>query len=476
MAAISVLHKGGNAVDAAIGGTFAANISEVAFTSLGGGGFLNIREPDGTGRVLDFFVNSPGLGSVEQVKAADFTPVVVTFPGAEQEFHVGPGSVAVPGTLAGFLTAHARFGRVPLKSVVAPAIAAAQRGAEVEPVQAEVLALIRDILKLTSDSQALIRTDLGHYAEAGDTVANSDLARFLQRIGDGEVDSIKSSAYADPLLDLMAQTAGHITREDLNAYEVMERTPLVVMRNGAEINLNARPAFGGAIIADALERLAPVEQPPEIWKNVIDALARSTAAIRAADLRDGIPHVSRGTTHISVVDSDGMVASLTTSNGSGSGTVIPGTGILLNNMLGEEDLNPGGFHSLPPGLRLGSMMAPTILCQGDGSITGLGSGGSERIRSALLLTLLRIVDLGMDITEAITGPRLHPGPSAIEIEPGWNEEVIDQLQTVAPVNLWPTSNLFFGGVHAVTRHADGSVTAVGDHRRDGAAVVVPPAP
>ena len=473
MAAISVLQAGGNAVDAAIGGTLAANVSEVAFTSLGGGGFLNVREPDGTGHVLDFFVTAPGLGSGERAEAADFTPVLVEFPGAEQEFHVGPGSVAVPGALAGFLTAHNRFGRAPLTSIVAPATTLARNGAVIEPVQAEVLELIYEILTLTPASQELIATDVGSTAGAGDVVRNPDLARFLRRIGEGEVDSIQSPAYAQPLLKLMNRTAGHVTQRDLEEYEVMERAPLEVERNGTQISLNARPAFGGAIIADALNRLLPAEQIPEIWTNTAAALQQSTAAIRLADLNDGIPHVSRGTTHISVVDSEGMIASMTTSNGSGSGTVIPGTGIHLNNMLGEEDLNPGGFHSIPPGLRLGSMMAPTILHQPDGSITGIGSGGSERIRSALLLALVRMIDLNMDVAQAICAPRLHPGPTAIEVEPGWSTEVIEQLASLDSVNIWPVPNLFFGGVHAVTRHGDGSVTAVGDSRRDGAAVVVP---
>jgi gamma-glutamyltranspeptidase/glutathione hydrolase len=473
LAAAAVLRAGGNAVDAAFGGTLAACVAEVVFTSLGGGGFLNLRQPDGTGHVLDFFVNTPGLGADPDVDAEPhFTPITVRYPGAEQVFHVGPGSVAVPGSLAGLLEASRRYGRVPLSTVVAPAVELALGGAVLEPVQATVLDLVREIMGLTEECNRLISTPNGP-AAAGDRLHNTDYARFLRRVGEGEIESMLSVPFADPLLDLMTHTSGHVTGEDLRAYAVVERSPLMVGRHGDQIALNARPAFGGAIVAEALNELPRMDGSPAAWAQVVAALNDATERVRLADLAAGIPHVSRGTTHISVVDADGMVASLTTSNGSGSGVVQPGTGIHLNNMLGEEDLNPGGFHSLPPGIRMGSMMAPTIASRADGTITGLGTGGSERIRSALLVTLLRLIDLEEGAPSAIGGPRLHPSRAEVQLEPGWSPEVAEILGRSIPVNIWPGTNLFFGGVHAVTRHPDGSVTAVGDSRRGGAAAVVP---
>jgi gamma-glutamyltranspeptidase/glutathione hydrolase len=472
LAAVAVLRAGGNAVDAAIGGMLAASVSELVFTSLGGGGFLNLRLPDGTVKVLDFFVNAPGLGSAE-AGAADFTPVVVEFLGATQEFHVGPGSVAVPGALAGYLTAHRDYGRAPLATLTAPAVVLARRGAVVEPVQAEVMDLVREILSLTPESHQLIRTPDGD-AAAGDVVDNPALADFLHLVGEGGITSVTSPAYAQPLLDLMAHTAGHVTAEDLRNYEVAERAPLIVERRGAQIALNSPPAFGGAIVAAALERLDPLDGSPQSWVEAARALNEATEQVRRATEAADIGLVSKGTTHISVVDGDGMVATMTTSNGSGSGAVIPGTGIYLNNMLGEEDLHPGGFHALPAGSRLGSMMNPTIVTQPDGTVTGLGSGGSERIRSAMLAALLRVIDLNEDTATAIGAPRIHPDPGDVQLEPGWPNEAVVALGDVAPVNIWSRRNLFFGGVHAVTRHADGSVTAVADPRRDGAVAVVPP--
>lgn len=471
LAAAAVLRAGGNAVDAALGGMLAACVAEVVFTSLGGGGFLMVRPPGGPETVLDFFVNTPGLGAASKDEAPDFTPVTVRYPGTDQVFHVGPGSVAVPGALAGVLTASQRFGRLPLAEVVAPAVVLARDGATLEPIQAVVLDLVREIMMLTEECARLISTPTGH-AVAGDKLHNSDFARFLRRLGEGEVTSMLSIPFLDPFLDLMTHTSGHVTQADLEHYEVITREPVRVARQGSVVALNAPPAFGGAIVADALRRVPPIDDTADGWAAVLAALRDATEANRVADMAAGIPHVTQGTTHISVVDADGMMASMTTSNGSGSGVVHPGTGIHLNNMMGEEDLNPGGFHSLPAGIRMGSMMAPIIVTRADGSVTGMGTGGSERIRSALLMSLVRMIDCDVTTDTAIAGPRMHPGDGGVQMEPGWPTEVPTLLRKSEPVNIWPAPNLFFGGVHAVTRHADGSVTAVGDSRRSGAAVVV----
>ncbi len=472
LAAAAVLRAGGNAVDAALGGTLAACVSEVVFTSLGGGGFMLVGLPDGRQEVLDFFVNTPGLGATDSDADPEFTPVTVRYPGTEQVFHVGPGSVAVPGALAGFLEAHRRHGRLDLARVVAPAIELARNGAVLEPVQAVVLDLVREIMSLTEECARLISTPHGH-AVAGDLLHNEDFARFLRRMGEGQVTSLLSLPFADPLIDLMTHTAGHVTVADLEAYRVITREPLSVRRNGAQISLNAPPAFGGVIVAEALSRLDILDGSPESWVEVVGALKSATASGRVADLAADTPQVTQGTTHISVIDADGMVVSMTTSNGAGSGVVQPGTGIHLNNMLGEEDLNPGGFHSLPPGIRMGSMMAPLVITAADGTVTALGTGGSERIRSALLLSVLRLVDLGSSLDAAVAAPRLHPSDGEVQLEPGWDPEVADLLRKQEPVNIWPAANLFYGGVHAVSRRPDGSVIAVGDSRRSGAAVVVP---
>ena len=183
---------------------------------------------------------------------------------------------------------------------------------------------------------------------------------------------------------------------------------------------------------------------------------------------------SRGTTHISIADRSGNLASLTLSNGEGSGYVIPGTGIMLNNMLGEEDLNHGGFHHWPTNSRLASMMAPSLIFHNNGHTTVLGSGGSNRIRTAILQTIINLLDLRLPLIEAIHHPRIHFENGLLNLEPGFPAQAIDRLkQSPFDIKEWPEPNLFFGGVHGVTIDpASGKLHGAGDPRRGGASVVI----
>lgn len=237
---------------------------------------------------------------------------------------------------------------------------------------------------------------------------------------------------------------------------------------------NPPPSVGGSIVVQALASL-PAADVGIDWAAAAAALADATAQSR------GPGQVPTGTTHISVVDADGRFAAITTSNGSGSGCVVPGWGVPLNNMLGEEDLRPADGSVLPPGARMRSMMAPSMVDLADGSRAALGTGGSERIRSALLGVLLRLVDEGASLVDAVAAPRVHVSTDGVvHVEAGIPEADLTALSSLSAergwgdVARWPGTNLFFGGVHAVRRAADGSVEAVGDARRSGAVGIVHP--
>jgi gamma-glutamyltranspeptidase/glutathione hydrolase len=177
---------------------------------------------------------------------------------------------------------------------------------------------------------------------------------------------------------------------------------------------------------------------------------------------------SRGTTHISVADARGNIASLTASNGEGCAYMLPGTGIMLNNMLGEEDLNPGGFNRWKTGVRLASMMSPAVVEKPDGTRFALGSGGSNRIRSAVTQVLVNLLDYGMAPEQAVSAPRIHLEGDMLSIEPGYVAEALSALETSAPKShIWPAKNLFFGGVHTVSVQPGGIFDGVGDPRRGG---------
>jgi gamma-glutamyltranspeptidase/glutathione hydrolase len=180
----------------------------------------------------------------------------------------------------------------------------------------------------------------------------------------------------------------------------------------------------------------------------------------------GRPLKRGGTTHISTIDTAGNSASLTLSNGEGSGYLLPGTGVMLNNMLGEEDLNPDGFNRWATDVRVGSMMAPT-LAEDRRHLIAIGSGGSNRLRTAILQTLSNLIDFGMSPKEAVNAPRLHLERGHLDIEPGFTAEAVDALGAAYPNHrLWSDHNLFFGGTHTVCW--DGrQFSGAGDPRRGG---------
>ena len=179
----------------------------------------------------------------------------------------------------------------------------------------------------------------------------------------------------------------------------------------------------------------------------------------------------RGTTHMSVIDADGNLASLTVSNGEGSGYVVPGTGIVMNNMLGEEDLNPGGFQRWPTGHRMTSMMAPTLLEWPDGDTVALGSGGSNRLRTAILQVLLNLIDFKLPVEEAVQAPRVHYENGLLSIEGRFDVDELGALLDAYPEHhLWEERNMFFGGVHTVAATKKG-MQGAGDERRGGVSVV-----
>jgi gamma-glutamyltranspeptidase/glutathione hydrolase len=476
-----MLRLGGNAFDATVAAGFASAVCEPGFTSLAGGGFLLARVADGADVVFDFFVDTPGRGRPGGAPSPVFDEVTVRFAAADQTFHCGPGSVAVPGVLAGYLHVHDRLGRLPLADVVAPAARLALDGVEVSPTQAEDFALLAPILGRTDGSRAIFFPD-GTLLGAGDQLHNPDLGQFLVELGEDPRRTFYAGDLAQRLVDQLDQHGGLLTLEDLAAYRVIERRPLAVAYRGTTVLTNPPPTFGGALLGVALRRFEATGRPAPVGSA---ARARALAEVMAGVDRDRLaghpevlaalrgdqdddprarPLATRGTTHVTVADAEGNVAAMTTSNGECSGDVLAGTGISCNNMLGEDDLHPDGFHAAPPGVRVASMMSPTFVLDADSQVTlALGSGGSKRIRSAILQVLTAVVDQGTDLREAVDAPRIHWDEDHLEVEPGLAPDVVEALHDLAPVNTWPTTSMYFGGVHAVAPGRDGA----GDARRGG---------
>ena len=464
-AAAQVLRAGGNAVDAAVAAGFAASVAEPGLASLGGGGFLLWAPPTGPERLLDFFVDAPGRGRPPGATAPSLLPVTVRFAGADQVFSAGWGSVAVPGCLDGWVHASRTLGRLPLAQVVAPAARLARDGAVLDAAQAGLLELLRDILLLTPEGRAVFAPS-GRLLRAGERLRTPLLADVLDDVARGSVTGFAS--LSGVLQEAADRTGALLGAEDVAAYAVLEREPLRTRYRDAEVVTNAPPSFGGALVLAALEELAaqpPLDGSPAAVVRLADALTRMSQRHVTA------PQAVRGTTHVSVLDGDGGLAAMTLSNGSCSGVFVPGTGVQLNNVMGEADLHPGGA-STPVGTRIGSMMAPSLLRTADGTRTALGSGGSERIRSALLCTLTALADRAAPLEDAVRAPRLHWDRRVLQVEPGRGPDVLATLRPGREVHEWTAPDLYFGGVHAVSRAADGTARAVGDARRAGVGLVV----
>ena len=459
-AAGDILTGGGNAVDAAIAGAFAACVCEPVLASPGGGGFAMVRDPAGGCTVFDFFVQTPVRKAEGPV---EFTRIKADFGPALQGFHIGHGATATPGFVAGLQALAGAAGTLGLPALMKPAIQAARDGVTVNGFQAYLFGVVAPILLASGRSRSLFAPD-GHLLKQGETFYNRQLARFFETLADD---------WYSPLLDDQAQ-GGHLRAEDFAAYEVIRRTPLEVGHNGARIFFNPPPSAGGVMIAGALGLLDGSNEP---------AMARALAAMDEARCETGGdlglmlarfgPPAYRGTTHISVVDANGGACAITLSNGEGNGHMAGNLGFMANNMLGEADVNPHGKTGWREDVRLSSMMAPGLMIDGDGAMTAFGSGGSNRIRSAILCVLTRMIDGKLDARTAVDAARLHVENGHLDFEGHMAPDMIKQLETAfADQRQWPDPNMFFGGCHMAGRRGDGSFYGAGDARRSGVFAVI----
>mgnify|MGYP003637711449 FL=1 len=484
-AAAEVLRAGGNAFDAAIAAFLAACVAEPVLASLGGGGFLAARRANASGtnatEVFDFFTQTPRRRPTQG--EIDFKPITADFGIAQQEFHIGLGAVATPGAVAGIFAVHDALGRMPMADIAAPAIALARDGVRINPFQAYLLGVVAPIYTATPGAVAqFCRPNVMSptLLPSGAVYQPTGFAKFLSALVSEGAELFYQGAIADAITGLPGCAIG---RDDLAGYRVQRRAPWTAHLDGTDVFLNPPPAAGGALIAFALAHLnaqGPTHDPAGALVDAMSAAnqARSESGLDAAPeagaevLRQMMPNppAYRGTTHISTADSDGNIAAITVSNGEGCGHVLAGTGIMLNNMLGEDDLNAAGFFTWPEDVRLSSMMAPGLMSQPDGTWTAFGSGGSNRIRSALTQVIVNIARHGMDVTDAVNAPRLHLEGTKLSLEPGFDDAMIAAIKATAvadDISVWPEQNMFFGGVHVLCRAPAGHVQGAGDPRRDG---------
>src|SRR5919112_2678235 len=427
-AAAETYRAGGNAADAAVAAAAGVGVTEPLMSSIGGGGFALVRDPSGEAELIDYYDVMPGKGLPASAFGAGGGPQTMILKyGAGVRSIVGGASSAVPGSLRGWETILARHGRLGLKEALAPAVRFAREGFRVCKTSALWFGVAEEVLRLTEETRKHFYKGKRVYRE-GEQMRFPDLADTLEAVGEGGVGIFYEGELARRISAYMLQMGGVITEEDLAGYEAIVREPMSVRYGAGAMYTNGPPSAGGPTLAQMLKVVSAYDlatMPEGEYVRVmagamklalsdretayLDGAENSRVAERltgeeyAAEQRRrifsafGSPH----TTHLSCVDSEGLAVSITASMGYGSGLVVPGTGIPMNNTLGEPELNPRGFHALTPGKRLISSMSPTVVSSPDGDFVSLGSPGAFRITTAILQTLINVLDFGMTLEEAV---------------------------------------------------------------------------
>ena len=520
-AGAQMLQQGGNAVDAAVAAAFVSAVSEYTLSAVGGSGFALVYDAaNGVSDLYDFFSAAPGLGGppVALVDDIDFRQITVDYGVSQQHFYVGRGAVAVPGNVAGLCAMARQAGRLPMPMLLEPAIGLMREGCPVSGMQHAISTLIEPIFMMTPGSQAIFGRPDGSLLRPGDLLRMTALADTLEALGQEGPDLFYRGAVAQAILADQRDRGGVLTAADLADYEVVRRRPLASPFQDHTVVTNPPPSRGGLLISFALQLFDSLAYTPSVQEiaseehiEVIAEIMRITTFARREMERSHVPPEAQqawllnppsmarwtetlrrlletpaserqldwpiaaaaSTTQISVMDEDGLLVSLTTTAGEGTGFVVPGTGVILNNMMGEADLHPLGWFRMTPGQRIPSMMAPTVVLHDGRPVLTLGSGGANRIRSAILQVLVNTLAAGAPLDAAVRASRVHFEEGVLQIEGGHDPALASALAAAGyNVNAWPDQHMYFGGVHAVAVQPDDRFAAVGDPRRGGSAIVV----
>ncbi len=485
-AGLGVAADGGNAVDAALAAAFVALSTEPGMVSLGGGAYLAIWPLGSDPVVVDGNVEMPGRGAEERIGGG--LREVLTDYGGGLRMLAGHGSVATPGIVPAFALAAERYAALPWARLLEPARAAA-RDYPMSPAAARYLEFVADTLFAEDhEARALVTGPDGKAAQGGAQRANLDLASTLDRLAEEGPSLFTTGDVGRALVEAMATNDGLVTAADLETYAPVVRGAHRLNLGTWSIATNPPPAVGGPMLSVMLTELA--RRGDWTWDDVIE-IQRAVLSYRTSvhdyslDLEeDGLDllarvgehgltalHGSSSTANVSAVDTEGNACAITMSSGYSAGLCIPGTGILLNNALGEVELNRLGIHALPPGTRLASNMAPTTGRSASGRVLAIGSPGADRITTALMLVLGQGCLHDRHLQAAIAAPRLH----VRHVDDGFvveHERDTSIGAAVArsglPAHEYAEPHMYFGGVGAALSGPGGELLAAGDARRDAA--------
>ncbi|MDQ3940138.1 MAG: gamma-glutamyltransferase family protein [Actinomycetota bacterium] len=481
-AAAGIAQQGGNAVDACLAAGIVGCVAEPFFASIGGSGFVAIRSPEGAVEIYDgnntmplTVPEEPGQG-IRRIFLTDYADGIYR--------GIGGGSVAVPGYLAAIHEAWVAHGHIEWAALFEDAIRIAREGFSFPKTSDYYLSCTWDALWSTYPEPATTFSVDDRPMREGERLVQPQLADALEAIASGGPEVFYGGELGQEISEAIARDGGFLSVQDLKSFEVAVRSPISTHAFGWTVESNPPPAVGGAVLVHMLALLeaSDLTEPADRLSAIVEA-QRAAVGYRKERYQDpdgvaaafdqalaGIQRSRRSsaTSHTSSADADGYVCSLTESNGYGAGLVVQG--ILLNNTLGEEELNPLGAHRLPPGSRCHSNQAPTVASK-DGRAIALGSPGADRIVGAIAQTFLRVAVDGASLADAVAAPRAHLDPrvegETLCFEPGLPGEELPYKQRP-----YDELHMYFGAVQAASVDADGVVDAAHDPRRSGGSALI----
>lgn len=479
-AAAEVLKSGGNAFDAAIAAYVASFVAEPAMSSAGGGGFAICSQRNKNPIAIDFFSGTPVHKPADQ--NIQIKPVEVHFGDEIETYYAGVGTIAIPGAIRGVFLMHRNFGTMPLNELFHHAIKLARDGIEFNDFQNLDIHLLKNIFELSSIGREIFFDNNHKVKPVGSIIKIPELADFLEVLAIEGEDLFYRGEVGAQLVADCATHGGVIDMESLAGFQAKMVRALHGEYMDHHIYTMGHPSMGGPLLIYTMQEMAKKSWSDEFrsrtyFQQLADVLIEAnklqdnhTELFQILGLKYPAGDNRRGaTSHFNVVDKDDNAVSLTMTIGEGCGYFIPGTGIHMNNMLGEPGLLPNGINSWTPASRMRSMMAPVIVTdQMKNPTLLLGSGGAVRIPYMLAQVMHHIFISDCHLQEAIDWPRLHFDGGVLHIEAS------DRFNKVAdiPLHHWEDRSLYFGGVHAVWRESwKSSFEAYGDRRRDGVELI-----
>lgn len=451
---VDVLKRGGNAIDSAVAVGYALAVVYPAAGNLGGGGFMTVQLADGRKTFLDFREKAPLAATANMYLDKDGNVVK----GLSTNGHL---AVGVPGTVSGLELAREKYGTMKRDALIAPSIALAERGFVLEQGDIDMLATATADFKKDPASGAIF-LNKGEPFAVGQKLVQKDLAKTLKAISRNGADGFYKGPVGAALVASSQAGKGIITQADLNQYTTRELAPVECDYRGYHVVSAPPPSSGGVVICEMLNILEgyPLKElgfrsaqavhyqieamrhayvdrnsylgDPDFVKNPLDRLLDKGYAekIRAAidpkkagvskDIKPGVaPHEGSNTTHYSIIDQWGNAVSVTytLNDWFGAKVTAAGTGVLLNNEMDDftskigvpnlYGLVQGEANAIGPGKRPLSSMSPTIVTKDGKPVFVVGTPGGSRIITAVLHTILNVVDYGMNVQEAVDAPRFH---------------------------------------------------------------------